>query len=313
MKPMLAEDWDPLKQRYPVLIQPKIDGVRALNLFGTLTGRSLKKFGNRYVTALFSHSLLIGFDGEMAVGSNSAHPDLCRMTTSALSTITGEPVVTWHLFDYVTSETRHLPYANRLDLLRRQVDAVQLVRPDLHARLAIVPTYECRSEAGLQCADEYWTGFGYEGTIIRAIEAPHKSGRSTVKEGGLLRVKAFATAEAEVVAVHEGQTNLNEATVNELGLTERSTHQENMVANGLVGTLTGKLLASIQLGDKVLPKGELVTISAGRMTAEERKLYLQEPGRIVGKVATFQYFPRGVKDKLRFPTFQGLRMQEDMS
>ena len=47
MKPMLAEDFDESKLIFPLIAQPKIDGVRGLNMLGTLTGRSLKTHKKR--------------------------------------------------------------------------------------------------------------------------------------------------------------------------------------------------------------------------------------------------------------------------
>ena len=44
-KPQLAEDAVLDKVIFPCLVQPKIDGVRAMNLEGTLTGRSLDPLG----------------------------------------------------------------------------------------------------------------------------------------------------------------------------------------------------------------------------------------------------------------------------
>ena len=41
MKPQLANDANLATLKYPLIVQPKIDGVRALNINGTLTGRSL--------------------------------------------------------------------------------------------------------------------------------------------------------------------------------------------------------------------------------------------------------------------------------
>ena len=96
---MLAEDFDESKLIFPLIAQPKIDGVRGLNMLGTLTGRSLKTHKNVYTTKFYSQSCLIGFDGELAANSET-HPDLCRITSSALSTIAGEPFTLWWLFDY---------------------------------------------------------------------------------------------------------------------------------------------------------------------------------------------------------------------
>jgi DNA ligase-1 len=311
MKPMLADDWDPAAQRFPILAMPKIDGVRGLNLFGKLTGRSLKPFKNRHITRLFSHSALIGFDGEFAANKDT-HPDLCRLTTSALGTIEGLPYVLWHLFDYVTVETVNLPYWQRLKLLRGKVEELHVTMPLIAQHLRVVPATEFGAMEGLETFKATCADAGYEGVILRDPNAPHKSGRSTIREGGYLRIKAFMDAEGVVTALQEGQTNNNEATTNALGHTERSTHQANMVANGLVGTLTVKLLAQVKAGDKVFEAGELITIAAGKMTSEERAFYLLHPGEIVGRVVKFQYFPHGVKDKLRFPTFQSIRMKEDM-
>ena len=92
-KPMLACDWHQQKVKFPLTAQPKVDGVRSLNQNGLLTGRSLKKHENIYITEKYSRKEFHGFDGEMAVGDDPGHPDLCRMTSKALRTREGEPVV----------------------------------------------------------------------------------------------------------------------------------------------------------------------------------------------------------------------------
>jgi hypothetical protein len=120
VKPMLASDWHPEKVQFPVVVQPKFDGVRALNLFGKFTGRSLKPFKNKHVTAQFSRSALLGFDGE-AAAAHEADELLCSKTTSALGTIEGAPYLVWWLFDYVTTETRDLPYLARYEALQRRI------------------------------------------------------------------------------------------------------------------------------------------------------------------------------------------------
>ena len=312
MKPMLASDWAEDKVRFPVIVQPKIDGVRGLNLFGKLTGRSLKPFKNKYATAMFSHSSLIGFDGEFAA-ERETHPDLCRLTTSATSTIEGEPWLLWHLFDYVTVETKTWAYEARYLALKRRVEYIRSENPILASHLQVVPSYMANTKEALDAAIAEFDRKGYEGTILRDPAGLHKSGRSTVTEGGLLRVKEFRDAELVVTRIVEGQTNTNEAKINELGYTERSSHKENMIPNGLIGNIVGNLLQDITIGDKTWAKGQEILIAPGRMTDEDASFYLLHPAEIIGKVAKFQYFPKGVKDKLRFPTFQGFRSQEDMS
>ncbi len=100
IKPMLAEDYVESKLKFPLIAQPKIDGVRGLNLEGQLTGRSLKAHKNLYTTAFFSQKPFKGLDGELAAQAET-HPDLCRLTTSAVGTIDGEPFTLWHCFDLI--------------------------------------------------------------------------------------------------------------------------------------------------------------------------------------------------------------------
>ena len=296
-KPMLACDWDELKVRFPIFGQPKIDGVRAINLQGATTGRSLKKFKNKHVTELFSDSALKGFDGEMAAESEM-HPDLCRFTSSALGTIEGKPYVLWWLFDYVQEDWIHQPYFERYCHLQEKV---RFFRSNNHIyrfadHLRVVPYKVLTNMSELLEYETDCLSHGFEGVILRDPEGKVKHGRCTVREGSLLRIKRFIDDEAVVIRLEEGQTNLNEATINALGKTERSTHAENMVPNGQVGTLVCEH-----------KKSGTINVSPGEMDVETRKLYFKQPELIVGKTITFKTFPKGVKDKPRFPTFKNIR------
>jgi DNA ligase-1 len=301
MKPMLAEDYVEEKLKFPLCVQPKIDGVRGLNMYGRMTGRSLKPFANRFITKWFSHSALMGLDGELAAAEES-DPALCRKTTSALSTIQGEPFVLWWLFDYVTADTCKMPYIDRYSLLCSHVQQLAASMPTtVVGQLRIVPNMLVKNMAELRGLDEQFIDYGFEGTIVRDPKGLHKQGRSTVREGGLLRIKHFVEEEAVVLALQEGQTNMNEATINALGYTERSTHQANMAPNGMIGAL---LCKDAKTGDEIV-------VSAGSMTHEERRAWFEDPSLIVGKTIKYKSFKHGVKDKPRFPTFQSIRMEAD--
>ncbi len=303
MKPMLASDYKESKVKFPVIAQPKIDGVRGLNMLGPLTGRSLKTHANRYTTELYSHSCLLGFDGELAAQSET-HPDLCRITSSALSTIEGQPYTVWWLFDYVVEETKDLPYSARYDMLKLRVTQLcgDMRLRNITSRLRIVPSVLCNTLEELLELDAAWLDMGFEGTILRDPDGLHKQGRSTVTEGGLLRIKRFIQEEAEVLDFLEGETNNNEAQINELGQTFRSTHKENMTPNGQVG----KMLC------RNTKDGKPVTVSPGRMTVEDRVKYFDNPSLLIGKIIKYQHFPKGVKDKPRFPTFQTIKAPSDI-
>ena len=313
MKPMLASDFDPAKlfKDGPVGLQPKIDGVRSLTTEGCLTGRSLKRHKNLYTTAFFSRAEYAHLDGEMAAYEETA-PDLCRRTSSALGTIQGEPFILWHVFDLLTPETIGLPYWSedgngRYNILCDHVRWLQSQGVAGHLRVVpmeIVHTPEEYEKYRAQRELE-----GYEGVIIRKLAGLHKQGRSTVREGGLLRDKQFIKEEAVVISISEGETNLNEAQTNELGNTFRSSHQENKLPNGRVGSLQCTIVADSDL----FKAGQVITVSKGEMTDDIARHYFENQSELVGKTIVFKHFPKGVKDKPRFPTWVSIRSEEDMS
>lgn len=305
-KAMLASDWDESKVRFPCIVQPKIDGVRGIHLDPGvgLTGRSGKAHANKHTTELFSNPIYLGFDGELIAGMQNA-PDLCRLTTSATSTIEGVPYVNWVVFDYITPETINMPYVQRLGRMHYRFGYItQMARQETGIELPIhlIESFVINNIEHLLATDARFLDQGYEGTIIRDMDGKYKQGRSTIKEMGLLRIKRFTDAEAIVVRIEEGQRNENEATKDVLGYTERSTHQENMVPNGMVGALICKNLSD----------GAEITVSAGCMTHSERVQYFLNPEMLIGKVVKYKHFAHGQKDKPRFPTFQCLRAESDL-
>lgn len=297
MKPMKAENYVEDKLVFPLGAQPKIDGVRGLNMTGAMTSRSLKPFGNRYTNEFYSKPEYVGFDGELAA-EDERHPSLCRLTTSATSTIVGQPFTLWHLFDFVTASTAHRAYEERYHLLSERLAILQAQR--LAGTCRLVPMHVCRTLEELLYWDQMWLEMGYEGTIIRRLDAPHKQGKSTVKEGGLLRIKRFVEEEAQVLAIIEGRTNLNEQQTNELGRSFRSSHQDNQVPNGMVGSL---LCLDVKTQKEII-------VSAGSMPHDERLDFFLHPEKILKQYIKYKTFPKGVKDKPRFPTYVTIRPKD---
>lgn len=309
-KPYLACDWDPAKQEYPCGIMPKIDGVRGLNPHGSILGRSLKFHANRHLTSLFSRPQYQGFDGELAAG-DECDSDLCRKTSSAASTIEGEYVWTWHVFDLCEMSVAGMPYLERYNMMKTHVEAQQALGKLLD--LKVVPLIVVNNENELMEQEDIWLEMGYEGVIIRDLNHKYKHGRGTVREGGYLRIKRFTDMEGEVVRVIEGNENCNTLETNELGYAKRSTHQENMVPNGMVGSYVVKLLTVPKNLEHILRVGQEMVISSGKLTHEERKYYFENQSEFIGKITKFKFFAHGMKDKLRIPTHQSFRSPEDMS
>lgn len=311
MKPQLAEDADLDAVRFPCIVQPKIDGVRALNLNGTLTGRSLKTFEGFGITEYFSRPEFIGLDGEMTLGNKpNCGERLCSATTGAMGRfkdVSEMADLHWWVFDHLALPGRE--YVDRYSHL------TEIVRSLHHPRIHLVPFVRAHDRNALDDLITEYAETGYEGTIIRNPDAPYKAGRATKKGQELWRVKPWADAEILVTGVTEGAMNGNAVTTNALGRTERSSHKANMVPNGQVGSVQGVLLAdfySLTSATLLFPKGCEITVSSGEMTVAEATYYWANPDEIVGHVVKFKHMPFGVKDKPRFPTYVSHRLAVDL-
>lgn len=300
-KPHLATDVELDKLKFPVLVQHKIDGNRLLVVDNKAVGRSLKQYKNKKLTETMSHPLLNGFDMEV-VGTFENDPDLCRYTTSLVNTIDGGLPTVVKVFDYLTEETKELGYTTRISSLCRHIRDNQEFFTSFPIKVEVPEMWIAYSKEEVEVLYEKALADNYEGVIIRSIHGKHKDGRCTVKEGSYLRIKPTGDAEGAVVRLEEANENQNEAKTNELGHTERSTHQENMVPKGMIGALWLKL-----------PDGSEVKVGAGKLNHEERKYYWDNPDQILGKIVKYAFLATGQKDKPRHPRFISFRCAEDMS
>jgi DNA ligase-1 len=312
MKPQLAEDAILDQVRFPCIVQTKVDGVRAMNLEGTLTGRSLDPFPGTGITEYFSKPEFIGLDGEMILGEDPRASGLCSNTTGAMGRFKGVTEMAnmhWWVFDYITPETVGLPYHVRYSLLTNRVAVLD------NPRIHLMPGVTVMAKEFLDTLIADFSAAGYEGTIIRNPNAVYKEGRATKKNQELWRVKPWGDFEILVTGITEGQKNENEAKKNTLGRTERSSAQAGMVPNGQVGSLQGTLVKDLVVngGALTIPAGTLVTAGSGKMTEVEAADFFQNPDKIVGHFAKIKTMTYGVKDLPRFPTFESLRLKQDMS
>jgi DNA ligase-1 len=291
MKPMLAEQADLTKLKYPVLASPKLDGVRGLVLDGVLKSRSLKPVPNPFVTKRFSKGAYNGLDGELILGSATA-TDVYRVTNGACQRETGEPDVKFYVFDR---------FSQRGGFLERWTSLIDLVADD--PNILIVDQRLVENEKELLEYEQEQLDKGFEGLILRAKDAPYKFGRSGVREGYMLKLKRFEDSEAVVVDTYEEMHNGNEAKKNELGRTERSTAQAGLVGKGRLGGLVVK-------DDKNFP-GVTFEIGTGFNAADRTKLW-KGRRKLPGQLVKYKYFSVGVKDKPRHPVYLGPRAEWDL-
>lgn len=293
-KPMLAapiEDMSKLK--YPLYASIKYDGIRATMQGGQLLSRTLKPIPNKNVQKLFAH-LPEGFDGELMFGDPAAK-DVFQLTTSVVMSHDKQAA---GIRFFAIDQFSELPFEERTEQVYTQVFDL-----DDH-NVEYVTQRLVHNEKELLEFEQAALDAGFEGLILRSVDGPYKEGRSTEKQGWLLKLKRFVDAEAKILGFYEEMENTNEAKTNLLGRTERSTKKEGMVGKGILGGF-----------DVVGVNGDFkdVEFSVGSgLTGDQKRIFWTRRTKLVGKIIKYKYFPIGVKDKPRLPIFLGFRDKADM-
>jgi DNA ligase 1 len=275
---------------YPLIASPKIDGIRCLIIDGKPMSRSLKPIPNRHVTKLLTGTHLNGLDGELLIGDGSSF----QKVTSGIMSHDGEPDFTFHVFDDFTQPNAryHMRVASYEERLRSLCQFEERVIP---VRTRLIRDFAELSDFTEQCLSR-----GYEGAMVRTPSGPYKFGRSTFKEGYLVKVKPFEDAEATVIGFEEQMENTNEKTTNELGNSKRSSHKAGKVPKDTLGAL---ILHSAEFGE--------FRCGTGLDDALRKEIWLRRD-KYDGATVTFRFQRIGMKDKPRIPAFKGFRHIHDL-
>jgi DNA ligase-1 len=206
------------------------------------------------------------------------------------------PDFKFYVFDAVLPGVE---FDERSDFAAEQVRRVK--RDYLDTRAERVPQARVVNLAALEHYEAAFLKDGYEGMMVRAYDGHYKYGRSTEREGGLVKVKRFVDAEAVVVGFVEEMENTNEAKRDALGNTERSTAKAGLVGKGTLGALVVR--------DE---EGREFNVGTG-FKAIERAYMWEYRETLLGKHVTYKYFDHGIKEAPRHPVFKAFRAPEDMS
>lgn len=308
-RPMLAAELKNLADvKFPVLVSPKLDGIRCVIREGKALTRSLKPIPNDHIRNTLEGMNLPDFDGEILVRvhiGESLYGHLhewaatpFNAVSSAVMSKQGTPDFLFAVFDQVDS----VPYQMRL----ARVAGWCLRTFQLHQEYCVrhVQHVSINNLSALEALNLRYLSQGFEGIMLRKPDGLYKFGRSTVKEGGLLKLKPFADGEAEIVGYVERQHNTNQATVNALGLTERSHKAEGMVGSGTLGALRVRGCSGRWEGVEF----EIGTGFDDRL----RKQIWDDHVYYLGAVVKFKYQEMGSVDRPRIPVFLGFRYQADL-
>jgi DNA ligase-1 len=300
-KPLLAPNDDPLRNpkffemlKYPLLASPKLDGIRCNVTEEGCMSRTMKKLPNRHIQEMFKDFMYL--DGELVAG-DPTDPLCYNKTQSIVMSLDKDASdVKFHVFDI-----NHMLYAKRA--FEERLYMVEQLLCDYSSENLIAVRHEAiTSEAELTEYENVVLSRGYEGVMLRDMYGEYKHGRSTMRQGHLIKLKRFLDSEAILLDILEEQTNNNPSFINEVGQTSRSTAKGGMTGSGKAG----KIIGSVLTGDFV---GLEIEVSLGVMKHEERQLIWENRKEVIEstKAFTFRHFMHGVKDKPRFPRFVGWR------
>ncbi len=293
-RPMLAgtvEDFSKIK--FPVLTTRKIDGIRCVKIDGQALSRTFKPIPNKYINSAISKSNLIpdNIDGELSIiGAEFNEVSSCVMREEGL------PNFEYLVFDYILDDPKK-PYNLRMkDLAALKLPSFCVkILPKLINNLEELEVFE------RECLAD-----GAEGIMIRSLDSPYKFGRSTEKEGWLLKIKRFKDAEARITDFVEAEENLNPKELDNFGNSKRSSHKDGKVFKGTLGKF-------IVEGVNGQFKGKTFGIGTGRgLTQELRQQIWDNRKKYLNQIIKYKYQEIGTVDLPRLPIFLGFRSEIDI-
>jgi len=291
--PLLAAPADLSKISYPVLVSPKLDGIRCIVVKGQPLSRKLKVIPNKFIQSLFnqvaSTHIIEGLDGELIVGQPHGEGVFAR-TSSGVMSHDGTPDFRFYVFDIQGDDG----YVGRFwNLYSKLIISIPWLK--------VLPQKWVYTEEALLEWEKIFLEQGYEGIIIRALHGKYKHGRSTVKEGILLKLVRFATDEATIVDFKEQLHNGNTAECDALGHTKRSSAKAGKRPTGILGSF---VVESENYRDRF-------DVGTG-FTAAQRASFWADRKLLRGKLIRFKHKPIGAVDVPRHPVFQGFRSKIDL-
>lgn len=272
---------------YPAYVSIKYDGFRAAIKDGKTVLNSLRELDNLHVRNLLaSEPTLQDHDGELVILPLNDNQCFNRCQ-SAFRAAKGEPEFRFVVFDRINE----LSFEDRW---------VKFEKPEYPAWVIVDTPVRVENREQLDAFIEEVLNDNHEGVMLRQGDSEYVFGRATFKKQQLLRIKPMETAEGKIVGFECEYENTNEAVVNALGRSKRSSAKEGLIPKDTLGKL---ICETEQWG--------LVSISGfSDKFADE---VWRNQHRYLGEFATFNYQAIGSISQPRLAKFKGIRAKADMS
>lgn len=290
-RPMLAAAYrDGAHLSFPLLATPKIDGVRALIVNGRLVSRSFKLIPNVALRAALEAMLPEGADGEISCGSS-----LYDTTSAVMSEhhVTKHIMFSWFDWAYDLDAS----YGERAAAIREYTRNRNLKTK----HVIVVPLVPNRIDDArdLERYEAAMLARGHEGVVVRAPHGRYKCGRSTLKEGLMIKIKREDDFEALIIGTEELMHNMNEAQADNFGNAKRGSSRRHLVPGGTLGSIVAQ---GFENGTFRVGTG---------FSGDERDALWANRDTIVGQLVKYKCAGRGSQGLPRSPVFVGIRHYDD--
>lgn len=291
-RPMLACDYRKvITKPASVLYSEKLNGIRCVFFGGVAYSRTLKRMPNEEIQKIaIEHKYgMEGCDTEIISGDKYA-VDVLHKSDSFCMTKNKIDSFTINIFDVYDP---NLNWFDRTDKIKQLIE--NGCYPEHVRFLEHIPS----SEIDLEVYKNKILNMGGEGVVIRNPYSTYKSGRSGIHNPELQKVKSYFDDEFMVVGYTQLETNKNEAFLNEVGYTKRSTSK--------IGKSKVEALGSII----VTKEGTCFSVGSG-FTFEERIMLWKIRDTLLGKYAKIKYTSYSYKNVPLQPIFICFRNKIDM-
>jgi len=203
--PMLAHKIEGRKFDFPVFVQPKLNGVRALARWNGNVVELVSRNGKLYRIPHISAELKQGFlphGPAMVDGELYCHGERLQTIVSWVKRLQENTnKITYHVYDMPVDESGDVLIESQRQW---NLSVLFAKRPRLKGKhfLRRVPLHTADSMKSVLALEREFVRDGYEGAIVRVKKASYLFGR---RSSGLLKVKSFEDAEFKVVGVADGE------------------------------------------------------------------------------------------------------------
>ena len=259
-------------QRYPLMVQPKLDGMRAIYMHGNFWTRSGIIFPNvkldEYFKSLKGHEDNV-LDGELYIHNQPFQKLASTLNADDAPIPNGLRYVVYDAIpkDEWVAQKCNLTYQARLEALRGVVNSVADHKKVIDISSDVV--YDAGEVVELY---KKYLKDGYEGVMLKDPNGHYKWGRCTLKSGTMIKLKPFKSIDLTITGIYDGE-----------------------------GKYEGK--AGGLLADHA---GVTIRIGSGFSDADRSSMAAQ-PHSYIGKTVEVKYFEETEDGSLRFPIFERIR------